>query len=162
MKLNEKYLLNPYTETGRALIENATHTVEETQTINGEKLEYNKYVFADGSDVVECGSILDTEKEFLSIQSHYDRDCEEIGYKIGDHVQLNEKAVEDDESLDWIDGMRQERNLIKDLYVRKEVGRIESVGSPTSYGYGKYGSPTLCIKFGKNEIIISADAIDKK
>jgi len=80
-KINEKYLSNPYSKTGRALIQNATHTIEETFTINGEKLEYNKYVFADGSAVVECGAILDTEKDFLSMQSYYVRDCEDIEYE---------------------------------------------------------------------------------
>lgn len=83
-------------------------------------------------------------------------------YKIGDLVQLNEKAIVDDDSLDWIDGMEKERNLIKDIYNKKEIGRIESIGSRRSYGYEKYGALTVVIKFEKNQIITSSDKIYKK
>lgn len=76
MKNNEQYLTSPYSKKSQYLIDNACHTVEEVVTVNGKKIQYNKYVFNDGTDVVECESILDTEKDFLAIQANYVSDTE--------------------------------------------------------------------------------------
>ena len=62
--------------------------------------------------------------------------------QIGDYVQLTAKALwDDDTSLDWIEGMSQERHLRQHLYKTKAVGQINYIGSPRNYGYGKYSSP---------------------
>ena len=81
IKLNEKYLSGAYNTVKQLIIENAIHTVEETKTVNGCTEKYHKYVLADGSAIVECGSILDTEENFLAIQSHYFSDEKEISYE---------------------------------------------------------------------------------
>ena len=80
-KLNEKYLKATSNTVKQTMIENSIHSIEETKTVNGQTEKYHKYVFSDGSAIVECGAILDTEENFLSIQSHYFTDEEETSYE---------------------------------------------------------------------------------
>jgi len=76
-KLNEKYLLATCNTVKQRMIENSIHSIEEIKTLNGETEKYHKYVFSDGSAIVECSAILDTEENFLEIQSYYFTDEQE-------------------------------------------------------------------------------------